>query len=145
MKEGLEKASGFLRGQLGRRSRFATCRNCVSHDDSAAEAQRISDLIDNALHARRRVDEWHAVEDAGRHGGRPVAAEQAAGHDVEPGVAGGATAAECQEGRAYGQPGPVATGMLPLCFGEATKVCAYLLDADKTYRVTARLGGDRHR
>ena len=35
---------------------------------------------------------------------------------------------------------PAATGMLPLCFGEATKVCAYLLDADKTYRVTARLG-----
>jgi tRNA pseudouridine55 synthase len=35
---------------------------------------------------------------------------------------------------------PAATGMLPLCFGEATKVSAYLLDADKTYRVTARLG-----
>ena len=35
---------------------------------------------------------------------------------------------------------PAATGMLPLCFGEATKVCAYLLHADKTYRVTARLG-----
>lgn len=35
---------------------------------------------------------------------------------------------------------PAATGMLPLCFGEATKVCAYLLDADKTYRVTAALG-----
>lgn len=35
---------------------------------------------------------------------------------------------------------PAATGMLPLCFGEATKVCAYLLDADKIYRVTARLG-----
>jgi len=35
---------------------------------------------------------------------------------------------------------PSATGMLPLCFGEATKVCAYLLGADKTYRVTARLG-----
>jgi tRNA pseudouridine55 synthase len=35
---------------------------------------------------------------------------------------------------------PAATGMLPLCFGEATKVCGYLLDADKTYRVTARLG-----
>ena len=35
---------------------------------------------------------------------------------------------------------PAATGMLPLCFGEATKVCAYLLDADKTYRVTAKLG-----
>ena len=35
---------------------------------------------------------------------------------------------------------PAATGMLPLCFGEATKVCAYLLDADKSYRVTVRLG-----
>lgn len=35
---------------------------------------------------------------------------------------------------------PAATGMLPLCFGEATKVCAFLLDSDKTYRVTAKLG-----
>jgi tRNA pseudouridine55 synthase len=35
---------------------------------------------------------------------------------------------------------PAATGMLPLCFGEATKVCGFLLDADKSYRVTARLG-----
>jgi tRNA pseudouridine55 synthase len=30
--------------------------------------------------------------------------------------------------------------MLPLCFGEATKICAYLLEADKTYRVVAKLG-----
>ena len=35
---------------------------------------------------------------------------------------------------------PLATGMLPICFGEATKVSAYLLDADKTYRVTCRFG-----
>ena len=35
---------------------------------------------------------------------------------------------------------PLATGMLPLCFGHATKVCNYLLDSRKTYRVTARLG-----
>jgi len=35
---------------------------------------------------------------------------------------------------------PAATGMLPLCFGEATKTAAFLLDADKTYRVAARLG-----
>ena len=35
---------------------------------------------------------------------------------------------------------PAATGMLPLCFGEATKVCAYMLEADKSYRVTAKLG-----
>lgn len=35
---------------------------------------------------------------------------------------------------------PMATGMLPICFGEATKVCQYLLDADKCYVATARLG-----
>lgn len=35
---------------------------------------------------------------------------------------------------------PVATGMLPLCFGEATKFSQYLLDSDKTYQVTAKLG-----
>lgn len=35
---------------------------------------------------------------------------------------------------------PAATGMLPLCFGEATKVSAFLLDADKQYRVVAKLG-----
>jgi tRNA pseudouridine55 synthase len=35
---------------------------------------------------------------------------------------------------------PLASGMLPICFGEATKFGAHLLEADKTYRVTARLG-----
>lgn len=35
---------------------------------------------------------------------------------------------------------PLATGLLPLCFGEATKVSGFLLDADKRYRVTARAG-----
>lgn len=33
-----------------------------------------------------------------------------------------------------------ATGLLPLCFGEATKVCGFLLDADKRYLAEARLG-----
>ena len=35
---------------------------------------------------------------------------------------------------------PLASGMLPICFGEATKFGARLLEADKTYRVTVRLG-----
>jgi len=35
---------------------------------------------------------------------------------------------------------PLATGLLPICFGEATKVSAYLLNADKHYRVTGQLG-----
>jgi tRNA pseudouridine55 synthase len=35
---------------------------------------------------------------------------------------------------------PLATGVLPLCFGEATKFSQYLLDADKRYRSTFSLG-----
>ena len=43
---------------------------------------------------------------------------------------------------------PLASGILPLCFGEATKVAGLLLDGDKTYRATLALGvrtstGDR--
>jgi hypothetical protein len=33
---------------------------------------------------------------------------------------------------------PLATGVLPLCFGEATKFSQYLLDADKVYESTLR-------
>ncbi|TQV70503.1 tRNA pseudouridine(55) synthase TruB [Exilibacterium tricleocarpae] len=35
---------------------------------------------------------------------------------------------------------PLATGVLPLCFGEATKFSQYLLEADKRYRTTVRFG-----
>lgn len=35
---------------------------------------------------------------------------------------------------------PLASGLLPLCFGAATKVSAFLLEADKRYRVTIKLG-----
>ena len=36
---------------------------------------------------------------------------------------------------------PLATGMLPVCLGEATKVAGYLLEGDKEYLFTARFGG----
>lgn len=35
---------------------------------------------------------------------------------------------------------PLATGLLPICFGQATKLCGYLLESDKRYLATARLG-----
>jgi tRNA pseudouridine55 synthase len=38
---------------------------------------------------------------------------------------------------------PLATGVLPLCFGEATKFSQYLLDADKAYDATFVLGERR--
>lgn len=38
---------------------------------------------------------------------------------------------------------PMATGVLPLCFGEATKFSQFLLDADKAYKTTVILGVTR--
>src|SRR5690606_39529183 len=35
---------------------------------------------------------------------------------------------------------PLATGLLPICFGEATKIAGLLLGARKSYRTTAVLG-----
>ncbi len=35
---------------------------------------------------------------------------------------------------------PLASGLLPICLGQATKVSGFLLDASKRYQVTARLG-----
>ena len=43
---------------------------------------------------------------------------------------------------------PIATGLLPVCLGRATRICGFLLDAEKRYRAVAQLGtrtdtGDR--
>ena len=38
---------------------------------------------------------------------------------------------------------PLATGMLPICFGEATKVSAFLLESNKRYQTIAQLGQTR--
>lgn len=35
---------------------------------------------------------------------------------------------------------PIATGVLPICFGEGTKFSQFLLNADKKYRTIAKLG-----
>jgi tRNA pseudouridine55 synthase len=35
---------------------------------------------------------------------------------------------------------PLATGMLPIFFGAATRLAAFMLEARKTYRVVAKLG-----
>src|SRR5690554_1177484 len=47
---------------------------------------------------------------------------------------------EAQKAGHTGNLDPLATGVLPICFGEATKFSQYLLDADKTYEATIKLG-----
>lgn len=66
--------------------------------------------------------------------------------DKEPGLTSNAVlqcARRLYRARKAGHTGsldPLASGLLPICFGQATKVSGMLLDADKTYRVVARLG-----
>lgn len=45
-----------------------------------------------------------------------------------------------EKGGHTGSLDPLATGLLPLCFGEATKFSQYLLDADKGYETLMQLG-----
>ncbi len=45
-----------------------------------------------------------------------------------------------QKGGHTGALDPLATGLLPICLGEATKFSHHLLDADKTYRTVVQLG-----
>lgn len=47
---------------------------------------------------------------------------------------------DARRGGHTGSLDPLASGLLPLCFGEATKISAFLLDAEKRYVVEARLG-----
>lgn len=47
---------------------------------------------------------------------------------------------DARRGGHTGSLDPLASGLLPLCFGEATKVSAFLLDAEKRYVVEACLG-----
>src|SRR3712207_2604781 len=35
---------------------------------------------------------------------------------------------------------PMATGVLPLCLGEATKIAGHIIEGDKAYEATVRLG-----
>lgn len=47
---------------------------------------------------------------------------------------------QANKGGHTGSLDPLATGMLPICLGEATKVAGMMLGADKVYRTTAQLG-----
>ena len=50
------------------------------------------------------------------------------------------TLIKAKKGGHTGSLDPFATGMLPLCFGEATKISNYLLNEKKTYSVEVKFG-----
>src|SRR5690554_7708409 len=51
---------------------------------------------------------------------------------------------EAQKAGHTGNLDPLATGVLPICLGEATKFSQFLLDADKTYQATIKLRSEEH-
>jgi ribosome-binding factor A len=58
VKEGLQRASGFLRSRLGREIKIRHVPELrFAHDDSAAEAQRISSLIEGALDSEQNDEQ----------------------------------------------------------------------------------------
>jgi tRNA pseudouridine55 synthase len=69
-----------------------------------------------------------------------AAAGQAAGPVEQQRAAKGKWLLRAEKAGHTGTLDPLATGVLPLCFGAATKFSQLQLDADKTYEATAVLG-----
>lgn len=69
-----------------------------------------------------------------------VAARQTIGHEFKFRLAVGASAFSAAKAGHTGTLDPLATGLLPLCFGEATKFSSDLLEADKTYEADVLFG-----
>ncbi|KAG1650267.1 tRNA pseudouridine synthase B [Nymphon striatum] len=111
--KGLNNAAGFLRRELGLAIKL---RNTPSltfiYDDTEQKANDLSVLIDKAPIGRSSNSALQKV--------RYLFQAKKAGHT--------------------GSLDPLATGVLPICFGQASKVTPYLLDSDKSYRCTAQLG-----
>src|SRR5436190_3735641 len=66
--------------------------------------------------------------------------DKSAGHSSNDSLVKAKRLLNAQKAGHTGTLDPFATGLLPLCFGEATKFAQDLLDADKTYETVAHLG-----
>ncbi len=66
--------------------------------------------------------------------------DKAAGHSSNDALIKAKRLLNAQKAGHTGTLDPFATGLLPLCFGEATKFAQDLLDADKTYEAVVHLG-----
>jgi tRNA pseudouridine55 synthase len=79
-----------------------------------------------------------------RRKGRPVsgwvALDKPLGLGSTPAVSRVRRLFEAQKGGHAGTLDPLATGLLPVALGEATKTVPFLMDADKTYRFTVAWG-----
>lgn len=146
----LQEASGFIRSLLGKAMRLRIVPELTFfYDNSLVEGMRMSNLVTSVV----KHDDERRVK-PGRQQGGLMSRPRRRGRDVH-GVLlldkpQGASSNDVLQKvkRIYnanraghtGALDPLATGMLPVCLGEATKFSQYLLDSDKRYRVIAKLG-----
>ena len=145
----LQEASGFIRSLLGKAMRLRIVPELTFfYDNSLVEGMRMSNPVTSVV---KHDDERR---EPGRQQGGLMSRPRRRGRDVH-GVLlldkpQGASSNDVLQKvkRIYnanraghtGALDPLATGMLPICLGEATKFSQYLLDSDKRYRVIAKLG-----
>lgn len=146
----LQEASGFIRSLLGKAMRLRIVPELTFfYDNSLVEGMRMSNLVTSVVKHddERRVNPDDSKEELmsrPRRRGRDVHGvllldkpQGASSNDVLQKVK------RIYNANRAGHTGaldPLATGMLPICLGEATKFSQYLLDSDKRYRVIAKLG-----
>ena len=68
-------------------------------------------------------------------------ARQAGGHGFDHGRRPRAPAVHAEKAGHAGTLDPLATGVLPIALGEATKTVPFVMDGRKEYRFTIRFGG----
>ena len=138
--EGLNRASGFLRGALGRALslRHAPKLEFI-YDQQIENADKLTRLIDGAVKSdQHEPDDSSRTSSACRTASScstsPRASRRTARCSACARHIGAASAGH------VGTLDPMATGMLPLCLDEATKVIAEIESGAKCYEFTVQLG-----
>ena len=137
VQRGLTSAAGFLRNALSKSLMIRYTPTLTFELDTSIEhGVRLTQLIDSV---NKRGDEpGNRVMAADVHG--ILLLDKPLGLSSAGAVARLKYLFNARKAGHTGSLDPLASGMLPICFGEATKFGALMLDADKTYRVTVRLG-----
>ena len=150
--EVLNRAAGFLRSSLARDASMRTVpRLRFYFDASVGRGRDLEDLISRAKQrmpvTTSLTNPTHPTEKldvARRRRGRPVSGilllDKPLGLSSNHALQRAKRLYNAAKAGHTGSLDPLATGVLPLCFGEATKFSQYLLDASKAYDTTVCLG-----
>ena len=146
--QALQHTAGFLRTALSHRLQlYSVPQLHFAYDDSIESGMRLSQLIDDAVAADRKPAALMAYGPRSPVPARaPAGRRRAAARQARPAFR---RTRRCSARSAcYARKRPVTpersirslSGLLPLCFGDATKFAQVLLDARKEYVATVRFG-----